>query len=67
MSTVLDDRAPTGAARTEVDAPVPPRRRRRSARSGRWITPWLFLAPALILFVPCFELTLAPFSSKCPA
>ncbi len=51
MSTVLDDRAPTGAARTEVDAPVPPRRRRRSARSGRWITPWLFLAPALILFV----------------
>ncbi|WP_434599324.1 carbohydrate ABC transporter permease [Streptomyces sp. A5-4] len=38
--------APRTGALTAKDG-----RRRRSRRGGRWWTPWLFLAPALILFV----------------
>ncbi|WP_340682362.1 sugar ABC transporter permease [Amycolatopsis coloradensis] len=43
--------AAVGADRPAVKRAPAPKARRRSDRDGKWWTPWLFLAPALILFV----------------
>lgn len=43
--------AAVGADRPAAKRAPAPKARRRSDRDGKWWTPWLFLAPALVLFV----------------
>ncbi|MBS1898874.1 MAG: sugar ABC transporter permease [Actinobacteria bacterium] len=50
---IVDTARPASAARTATEAllvPSPARRRRRRTQ-GKWWIPWVFLAPALLLFL----------------